>query len=45
MEIKKHFGVYGICYENGKLLCIEKQEAPISIVLTYRVVVRNSVRG
>lgn len=24
MEIKKHFGVYGICYENGKLLCIEK---------------------
>ena len=24
MEIKKHFGVYGICFENGKLLCIEK---------------------
>ena len=24
MEIKKHFGVYGVCYENGKLLCVEK---------------------
>lgn len=28
MEIKKHFGVYGICYENGKLLCIEKTIGP-----------------
>ena len=28
MEIKKHFGVYGICYENGKLLCIEKTRGP-----------------
>lgn len=28
MEIKKHFGVYGICFENGKLLCIEKTRGP-----------------
>ena len=28
MEIKKHFGEYGICYENGKLLCIEKTRGP-----------------
>ena len=28
MEIKKHFGVYGVCYENGKLLCIEKTRGP-----------------
>ena len=28
MEIKKHFGVYGVCYENGKLLCIEKTIGP-----------------
>ena len=24
MEIKRHFGVYAVCFENGKLLCIEK---------------------
>ena len=24
MEIKKHFGVYGVCLQDGKLLCIEK---------------------
>ena len=23
MEIKNHFGVYAVCFENGKLLCIE----------------------
>ena len=28
MEIKHHFGVYGVCYENGKLLCIEKTRGP-----------------
>lgn len=28
MEIKHHFGVYGICIENGKLLCIEKTRGP-----------------
>ena len=28
MKIKKHFGVYGVCYENGKLLCIEKTRGP-----------------
>ena len=44
MEIKNHFGVYGVCLQEGKLLCIEKLEAPINIVLIYRVVVRNSVR-
>ena len=24
MEIKRYFGVYAVCFENGKLLCIEK---------------------
>ena len=24
MEIKNHFGVYGVCLQEGKLLCIEK---------------------
>ena len=28
MKIKNHFGVYGICYEKGKLLCIEKMRGP-----------------
>ena len=28
MEIRKHFGVYGVCFENGKLLCIEKTRGP-----------------
>ena len=28
MEINHHFGVYGVCYENGKLLCIEKTRGP-----------------
>ena len=28
MKIKKHFGVYGVCYENGKLLRIEKTSGP-----------------
>ena len=28
MEIKKHFGVYGVCFENEKLLCIEKTRGP-----------------
>ena len=28
MEIKHHFGVYGICFEKGKLLCIEKTRGP-----------------
>ena len=28
MEIKNHFGVYGVCLENGKLLCIEKTRGP-----------------
>ena len=28
MEVKNHFGVYGICFENGKLLCIEKTRGP-----------------
>ena len=25
MEIKNHFGVYGVCLQEGKLLCIEKR--------------------
>ena len=28
MKIKNHFGVYGVYYENGKLLCIEKTRGP-----------------
>ena len=28
MEIKRHFGVYAVCFENGKLLCIEKMRGP-----------------
>ena len=28
MEIKKHFGVYGVCFQGGKLLCIEKTRGP-----------------
>ena len=28
MEIKKHFGVYGVCLQDGKLLCIEKTRGP-----------------
>ena len=28
MEIKNHFGVYGIYFEKGKLLCIEKTRGP-----------------
>ena len=28
MEIKHHFGVYGVCLQDGKLLCIEKTRGP-----------------
>ena len=28
MEIKTHFGVYAVCFENEKLLCIEKTRGP-----------------
>ena len=28
MEIKNHFGVYGICLQDGKLLCIDKTRGP-----------------
>ena len=28
MEIKNHFGVYGVCLQDGKLLCIEKTRGP-----------------
>ena len=28
MEIKNHFGVYGICLQDGKLFCIEKTREP-----------------
>ena len=28
MEIKNHFGVYGVCLQEGKLLCIEKIRGP-----------------
>lgn len=44
MEIKKHFGVYAVCFENGKLLCIEKREALINIVMIYLEAVSNLVK-
>ena len=28
MEIKNHFGVYGVCFRNRRLLCIEKTRGP-----------------
>ena len=28
MEIKNHFGVYGVCYKHGYLLCIQKTAGP-----------------
>ena len=28
MKIKHHFGVYGVCLQEGKLLCIEKIRGP-----------------
>lgn len=28
MDIRNHFGVYGICYENNQLLCILKNAGP-----------------
>ena len=28
MEIKNHFGIYGVCLQEGKLLCIEKTRGP-----------------
>ena len=28
MEIKKHFGIYGVCLQEEKLLCIEKTRGP-----------------
>ena len=28
MEIKKHSGAYGVCFQGGKLLCIEKTRGP-----------------
>ena len=28
MEIKNHFGVYGVCLQGGRLLCIEKTRGP-----------------
>lgn len=44
MEIKNYFGVYGVCLQDGKLLCIEKTRGPYRHVLIYRVVVKNQVR-
>ena len=28
MKIKQHFGVYGVCLQDGKLFCIEKTRGP-----------------
>lgn len=38
MEIKKHFGVYAVCLENGKLLCIEKMRGPYQHLTTSEAV-------
>ena len=34
MEIKNHFGVYGVCLQEGKLLCIEKTRGPYQNTLS-----------
>lgn len=28
MEISEHFGVYGVCIKEGKLLCVQKNDGP-----------------
>lgn len=28
MDITSHFGVYGVCFKDNKLLCIEKNAGP-----------------
>ncbi|PTI33663.1 hypothetical protein BU074_13415, partial [Mammaliicoccus vitulinus] len=28
METKKHIGIYGVCFEQNKLLCIKKNAGP-----------------
>lgn len=28
MDIKQHFGIYGVCFRRNKLLCIEKNAGP-----------------
>ena len=33
MEIKNHFGVYGVCYKHGCLLCIQKTAGPYKNML------------
>ena len=36
MEIKKHFGVYGVCLQEGKLLCIERSvDSEINIAILF----------
>ncbi|CIV71218.1 NTP pyrophosphohydrolase including oxidative damage repair enzymes [Streptococcus pneumoniae] len=42
MEIKNHFGVYCVCFENGKLLCIEKTRGPYHMI--YLEAVSNLVK-
>lgn len=44
MEIKRHFGVYAVCFENGKLLCIEKTRGLINIGTTYLEAVSDLVK-
>ncbi len=41
MTYLSHFGVYGICIKDGKLLCVRKNRDLTRGVMTYRVVVRN----
>ena len=41
MEIKNHFGVYGVCLQEGNCSALKKLEDLISIALIYRVVARN----
>lgn len=44
MEIKKHFGVYGVCYKYGYLLCIQKTAGPYKNRLDLMVAVSNLVK-
>ena len=32
MEIKNHFGVYGVCLQEGKLLCNEQTRGPYRLI-------------
>ena len=41
MEIKRHFGVYAVCFENGSYSALKKREALINIGMIYLEAVSN----